>query len=347
MDFNDLIDRVAEGRELAPVEAQGAATALASPSVAAAEKERFLELLARRGETPGEVAGFAQAFRTMARNPGLERWAATAIDVCGTGGDRSGTFNISTTVAFALAASGVPVIKHGNRSITSQCGSADLLEALGFRLDLGGDALRDTLGETGFVFLFAPAHHPAFKEIAPVRKALAARGVRTFFNLLGPLLNPARPAHQIVGVFGEAATTVVAQALDALGLAGGFAVHGRDAAGQGYDELTTCGPNLLEGFGALREERRTFSPEELDLATGPARELAGGDLKANLAILDDVLAGRAPRTLVDTITLNIAAGLHAVGRAPSLRAGLEPARATLTGGATREWLERARARHRA
>ena len=161
----------------------------------------FLLALAEKGETPAEVAAFAAGISSLAVDPGVSDWADRAIDVCGTGGDGSGTFNISTAVSFIVAAAGVPVFKHGNRSITSKCGSADLLEALGIRLDATAEQVRASLEAVSFCFFFAPAYHPAFKEIMPVRKALATEGKRTIFNLLGPLINPGKPAHQLLGVF--------------------------------------------------------------------------------------------------------------------------------------------------
>ncbi len=347
MDLKSLSEAVAAGRELAPAEAEDVASALADAAVPASGKEAFLESLSRRGETPDEIAGLARAFRKMARDPGLSRWAADAIDVCGTGGDRSGSFNISTTVSFALAAAGVPVFKHGNRSITSRCGSADLLEALGIRLD-ADEALRArSMEELNFVFLFAPAFHPAFKEIGPVRRSLAARGVRTVFNLLGPLLNPGMPAQQIVGVFSESVVEPVARAMHALGLEAGMAVSCVDGDGRRYDELTTAGENQTAGFGRHREWNARFHAGDLGFERSPGADLAGGDLAENVALLDRVLDGTAPRGLLDTIALNLAAALFAAGRVSSLQEGLEPARELLLGGAVKAWLRKAREFYRA
>jgi anthranilate phosphoribosyltransferase len=342
MDLQPITATIAPGQELAANTVIDIARALADAAVPAADKEAFLEALSRRGETSGEIAAFARAFRDLARNPGLERWAASAIDVCGTGGDRSGTFNVSTAVAFVLAAGRVPVIKHGNRSITSSCGSADLLEALGFRLDADTSLLQRSMNEINFVFLFAPNFHPAFKEIGPVRKALAARGVRTVFNLLGPLLNPARPAHQLMGVPAEPLVGPIARALDGLGLAAALAVHCRGPEGQAFDELTVAGRNRASGAGRLRGSEFTFEAAGVGLAPGPAADLAGGDKTANLALLERILDGKAPAALVDTIVLNAAAALHVCGRAGSIRDGIGTAREWLLGGAVRLWLGRAR-----
>jgi anthranilate phosphoribosyltransferase len=342
MDLTALTRSVTSGCELRPTEIDEVARALAGTAVPAADKEAFLEALARRGETAGEVAGFAEAFRGLALDPGLERWAMVAIDVCGTGGDRSGSFNISTAVGFVLAAAGIPVIKHGNRSITSHCGSADILEKLGLRIDLPPAELHAAMEALNFVFLFAPAYHPAFKEIAPVRRALAARGVRSIFNMLGPLLNPARPAMQVMGIFAENLVPMVAGALDRMGLAGGLVVHGTGPEGRALDELSVIGRNRLRGFGRLREIDVSLGAADVGLAPGTPEDLAGGDAAFNAALLERVLAGTAPRGLVDSIAFNAAAGLYVAGRYASIADAVPEARELLLGGATAEWLARAR-----
>lgn len=343
MDLPTVTAAVAGGRELTAGEIAAVAAMLAGAETPAIEKERFLEALARRGEAPAEIAAFARNFRELARDPGLQEWAPRAIDVCGTGGDRSGTFNVSTTVGFVLAAAGVPVIKHGNRSITSSCGSADLLEALGVRLDADAATLQHSMRELNFAFLFAPGYHPAFKEIVPVRKALAARGQRTIFNLLGPLLNPARPAFQIIGVFGAPFVAPIASALDALELEAGLVVHSAGTDQRAYDELTVVGRNRAKGFGRLRDSDLNFDAAEIGLTPGNPRDLAGGDAAANVALLQAVLRGDAPATLIDSIVLNAAAALHVVGRAATIRDGLPMAKELLLKGAVRTWLDRARA----
>ena len=342
MDLTAQTRSVASGCELLAAEIPELARSLADPAMAAAGKEAFLEALARRGETAGEIAGFAEAFRDLAPNPGLEPWAPVAIDVCGTGGDRSGSFNISTAVGFVLATAGVPVIKHGNRSITSHCGSADILEALGMRIDLEPAALRAAMEELNFVFLFAPAYHPAFKEIGPVRRALAARGLRSIFNMLGPLLNPARPAMQVMGIFAENLVPVVAGALDRLGLAGGLVVHGTGPEGRVFDELTVIDRNRVRGFGRLREVDVSLTAADVGLEPGTPADLAGGNAATNAAILDRVLAGEAPRGLVDSIVFNAAAGLYVAGRYGSIAEAVPDARELLLGGPVAEWLARAK-----
>lgn len=327
---------VAAGQDLAPADVARAAAGLAGPDETDAAKADFLAALARKGESPAEVAAFALAFRARAVDPGVEEWSAQAIDIVGTGGDHSGGFNISSLVVLVLASAGVPVMKHGNRGITSKCGSADLLAGLGFDLEASPEKLRRALAELGYVFFFAPAYHPAFKYIAPVRKALAARGQRTVFNILGPLINPGRPAHVLLGAFSPAVVPTLAGALEVLGARAGLAVHGVIADGRGIDELTTATVNHVCGFGARHDVRGTWVAEDFGLERSPFTDLAGGEVAANLARVADILAGRAPRGLVDTIVFNAAVALWIVGRVASVRDGLAPARDLLLGGAVRE-----------
>jgi len=338
--LSTLLPSLAEGHELTSSEIESLCGALASADVGANEKAAFLIALADKGETGAEIAGFAACFRGMARASPLDRWSDDGIDVCGTGGDKSGTFNISTVVAFILAASGIPVLKHGNRSITSKCGSADLLEALGVRIDADDDLLTRAMEELGFVFLFAPAFHPAFKEIGPVRKELAERGRRSIFNILGPLINPARPAHQLLGVYGEPVVAVMADALHRLGLTAGLVVHGALGDGRGIDELTVVSENTAAGFGRLVDQPRRITAADAGLAEAPFEHLMGGEVQENLTLLDRVLDGTAPSGLIDTIVLNGATGLYIAGRAESIRDGVAPAREQLLGGGVKDLISR-------
>jgi anthranilate phosphoribosyltransferase len=331
--LQELTPRLTTGQNLAAAEVVAAATALAAPGETDGIKAEFLRALARKGETPGEIAGFARAFRDRALNPGVEAWSAQAIDIVGTGGDHAGGFNVSSLVVLLLASAGVPVMKHGNRGITSKCGSADLLAALGVDLAAPPAKLRQALDQLGYVFFFAPNYHPAFKHIAPVRKMLAAEGQRTVFNILGPLINPGRPAHILLGVYAPPLVEKLACALDELGQEAGLVGHGVIGAGQGIDELTTATLNHVRGVGRMKNLCATWRAEDFGLAPAPFRELQGGDLPANLALVEAVLAGRGPAGLVDTIVLNAAVGLHLVGRTASIREGLAPARELLLGGA--------------
>ena len=342
-----LTAHVSAGRELSPLQIESAAVALAGTAETDADKGAFLVALADKGETPAEVAAFAAAFRSRAVDPGVGAWAPRAIDIVGTGGDHSGGFNISSVVTLVLASAGVTVMKHGNRGITSKCGSADLLAALGFDLEAPSEKMRQALAELGYVFFFAPAYHPAFRHIAPVRKALAAQGRRTVFNILGPLINPGRPAHVLLGTYSAAAVPTLAGALEVLGAGAGLAVHGVIGEGRGIDELTTATFNRVRGFGARREVSGDWVAEDFGLTRAPFSDLVGGDVAANTALVDALLEGRAPRGLEDTVALNAATGLWISGRTASVRDGIAAARDLLRGGvvkakiaATREFFRR-------
>jgi len=327
--------QAAARRELSPAEINLAAAALAGTEETDAAKADFLVALGDKGETPAEVAAFAAAFRQRAVDPGMGDWSARAIDIGGTGGDHSGGFNISSVVTLVLACAGVPVMKHGNRGITSKCGSADLLAALGVNLEAPPEKMRAALAELGYVFFFAPAYHPAFRHIAPVRKALAAQGRRTVFNILGPLINPGRPAHVLLGTFSAAAVPVLSGALEVLGARAGLAVHGVIGEGRGIDELTTATVNRVQGFGARGDVAGDWVAEDFGLPRAPFSDLVGGDVAANTALVEALLAGEAPRGLEDTIALNAAVGMWVTGRAGSVREGIGAARDLLRGGAVK------------
>lgn len=331
------------GADLEADQATVAAELLIRSDVSAPAKRAFLLALARKGETATEVAAFAHAFRDHAVDPAVGEWAGRAIDVCGTGGDGSGTFNISTAVSFVVAAAGVPVFKHGNRSITSKCGSADLMEALGIRLDAPHDMLRDSLRELNFCFFFAPAYHPAFKEIMPVRRALAEEGQRTIFNLLGPLINPGRPAYQLLGVFSKDWVQPLAEALGELGLTAGLVAHGRPQAGSALDELSCAGENFIAGFGRLASVVGGLDPADAGLPSCEFSELNGGDVEANLATMHALLSGApdaVPAGLRDSVLLNAGVALWIAGAATDVADGVSKARQTLQSGAVEKWLQR-------
>jgi anthranilate phosphoribosyltransferase len=333
------------GENLQSGQASEAARLQADAAVSLQTKQAFLTAFAAKGETAEEVAAFAGAFRGMAIDPGVEEWADRAIDVCGTGGDGSGTFNISTAVSFVVAAAGVPVFKHGNRSITSKCGSADLLEGLGFRLDLSHEQLRQCLQELNFCFFFAPAFHPAFKEIMPVRKAMAAEGQRSIFNLLGPLINPGRPAHQLLGVFAPHWVEPLAGALDSLGLSAGLVVHGVPEEGRALDELSCAGTNRIAGFGKLSGQSAALSARDAELPTCDFNDLAGGGREENMEILRTLITGDSstvPTGLRNSILLNAGAALWVAGKATDLKAGIQAADALLREGSVTRWLRKAR-----
>ena len=325
----DLTARLRTGLDLTGEMVDAAVAALVSTDAADASKADFLKALRTKGETAAEIAAFAQALLARAVDPGLDpvRLAGPVLDVCGTGGDKLELFNVSTTVMFLLAAGGACVVKHGNRAITSKCGGADVLETLGVRIDLPPSDLRRCVEAHGLGFLFAPAYHPAFKAIGPVRRALAAEGIPTIFNLLGPLLNPARPPYQLVGIFSPALLPKYAETLALLGRARAWAVHG-----SGMDELSLTGPSAVcEIAGGLVREF-TIDPAPLGLAPCALDELRGGDCAENARILTAILDGseRGPRR--DLVLLNAAAGFTITGLADGLPAGLTLAREQIENG---------------
>lgn len=331
------------GNDLTADQCLNASDALTSEEVDIEVKKHFLLALSRKGETAAEVAAFASAFRQRAVNPGVEEWASDAIDIVGTGGDGAGTFNISTSVAFLVASCGVTVLKHGNRSITSKCGSADIIEAIGVPLNAPLEVLRASVKELNFCFFFAPAFHPSFKEIMPARKSLAADGHRSIFNLLGPLINPGRPAYQLMGVYSNMWVKPLADALAKIGLKSGLVVHGTPAPGQGLDELSCAGSNQVAGFGALSGVDGKIDAKDAGLSGCAFEALAGGDVAANLSIMNALFSGEAselPKGLIDTILLNAGAALWIAGRAASLKDGVNLAGNVLKSGQVKEWMDR-------
>jgi anthranilate phosphoribosyltransferase len=332
-DLQTLTEALKAGRDLDQEEVALAAAALGAEQPSDDVKAAFLSALARKGETFLEVAAFARAFRALALDPGMREYAAAAIDIVGTGGDHAGGFNVSSMVTLVVACAGVPVMKHGNRGITSKCGSADLFAALGVALDAPAEKLREAMAKLGFVFFFAPAWHPAFKRIGPVRKVLAARGERSIFNILGPLLNPGRPGHIILGAASPALVEKLADALNTLGTLSGLAVHGVIAEGRGIDEMTSATSNIVRGIGKLRSIREEWTPETFGLTRAPFSDLLGGDIGENLGLATALAAGSGPRGLADTIALNSAAALWVAGARSDVRSAIPEARDLLLGGA--------------
>lgn len=295
------------------------------------ETRTFLTDLARRGETAEELAAAVQVLRTHAVALPLST-SDPLGDTCGTGGDRQGTFNISTLAALIAAAAGVRIAKHGNRAASSRCGSADLLEALGINLQASPQQVARCIEEAGFGFCFAPVFHPAMKAVAPVRRAL---GIRTIFNLIGPLANPAPLTFQLVGVSEAPLLQPMAEALVRLGVRRGLVVHGAD----GLDEVTTTGPTqaLEVRAGAVTERR--IDPVELGVARAALESLRGGDAAHNARLTRELFEGRRP-ALRDIVTLNAGCVLYLAGRAPSIAEGISLASRALTSGAVGTLLTR-------
>jgi anthranilate phosphoribosyltransferase len=286
-------------------------------------KADFLCALARKAESAAEIAAFARELRARAVAPPIDAQtrAGTILDVCGTGGDRMNTFNISTTVALICAAAGVAVAKHGNRAVTSQSGSADVLEALGIKIELSPEEAARRLREHRFAFFFAPHYHPAFRNISAARKLCAGRGQATIFNFLGPLLNPARPNAQFVGVPRPALCPMLAEALQYLGVRRGMVVSGR--AGDGWlDELSTLGENTVVEFYHERGfAASSISHVDFPVQLAVARDLAGGDRQVNAAIIRRLLRNedRGPRR--DVVLLNAGAALFVADQVKTISDG--------------------------
>jgi len=313
---------------------------LVAAAVSVELKADFLTALAHKGETPGEIAAFARALREKSVPPPIaaETRSEAILDIVGTGGDRLGTINISSTAALLCAAAGVTVAKHGNRAVTSQSGSADVLETLGVKIDLSPEAAARSLREHGFAFFFAPLYHPAFQQIGPARRRCAERGQRTIFNLLGPLLNPARPSAMLLGVPRPELCEVLAQVLPALGVRRAMVVCGETGnpnpeAGNYLDELSTLGRNTIAEFDPERGLRVTTPlPDSFPLQPASLNDLRGGDRNANAKTVREILSGRERGPQRDAVLLNAAAGLYLAGKASTLREGWDLAGGTIDSG---------------
>jgi anthranilate phosphoribosyltransferase len=290
----------------------------------------MLVALRAKGESGIEVAAAARAMRDRALRVVAP---AGAIDTCGTGGDGAETINISTASALVAAAGGVPVAKHGNRSVSSKCGSADVLEALGVRLDLEREALAPLLDEVGIAFLFAQQLHPAMAAVVPIRKAL---GVRTVFNLLGPLTNPAGVTRQVLGVWGPEVQQLVAAALAELGAERAFVLHSDD----GLDEISVMAPTtVIEVRDGVVAETWSLNPADLGIRVDDSESLRGGDVSENARRFCAILEGREHSAASEAVALNAAAALLVGGKVDSLASGLEMARKLLSSGAAGRTLE--------
>jgi anthranilate phosphoribosyltransferase len=333
--ITDALQRIANHREsLTREEARAVMTEVFSGTATDAQIAALLVALHMKGETVEEIVGFAEAIRADAEPLPLHPDSTLSVsgtgrdalvDTCGTGGDARGTFNISTATAFVVAGAGVRVAKHGNRSLSSKCGSADVMEALGVKISLPTAGLAACLQEVAIVFLFAPAMHSAMKYVQPARRELR---LRTIFNLLGPLTNPARASAQVVGVYSLDLVEKVAEALSMLGVHRALVVHGLD----GLDEITITGPTRIAEVREGSVRTYEVTPEEFGIKRALLENISGGDAAANAAIIREVLGGKkSPRR--DVVLLNAAAALVAAGRAHHLGDGLPLAAQSIDSGA--------------
>jgi anthranilate phosphoribosyltransferase len=330
----EMLEHVLDGHHLSEQESVRLLKSLTDPSLPPAVAGAVLAGLRAKGVVASELRGFAGAMRELARKPNVDAdLQRRAIDIVGTGGDASGSVNISTGTALLVAACGIPVIKHGNRSISSRSGSADVLEALGLSLPLDEQRAGDCLSATGFSFLFAPHYHPAMKSIAPIRQAL---GIRTIFNVLGPLTNPAAPPFQLVGAYSEPMAELMAETLAGLpGLTRAFVIHGA----LGWDEPTTAGPFVLFDVRSGVVTRSVRSPADYGMRLCDPSELAGGDAIDNAAALRAVFEGRDVGAHRDTLVMGAALALECAGLVADPMDGVARATAVIDGGTAKQMLQ--------
>jgi anthranilate phosphoribosyltransferase len=339
--ITDALHRIANHRQsLSREDAHTVMAEVLAGECTDAQIAALLVALHMKGETVEEIVGFAEAIRAAAAPLNLHRNSTVdvsgterdaLVDTCGTGGDASGTFNISTATALVVAGAGVRVAKHGNRSVTSKCGSADVMEALGVNISLPPAALAACLEQVGIAFLFAPAMHSAMKYVQPARRELR---LRTVFNLLGPLTNPAHASAQVVGVYSAELVEKLAEALSMLGLRRALVVHGSD----GLDEITITGSTRIAEVRDGNVRSYEVTPEEFGLKRALIEDLSGGDAAENAAIIREILRGKkSPRR--DVVLLNAAAAVVAAGRASHLAEALPSAAQAIDSGAAANKLE--------
>jgi len=321
--IRDALNKIIKRQDLDESEMSNVMTAIMSGSVTDAPIGAFMGALSTKGETFAELAGAARAMRRKAFR--IQVTAATVVDTCGTGGDGAHTFNISTTAAFVVAGCNVTVAKHGNRSVSSRCGSADLLEALGMRLNVEPEVVEEAVGEIGIGFLFAPLFHGAMRHAAVARQET---GIRSIFNMLGPLTNPAGANCQVLGVYAPELTEMFANALKRLGTRRAFVVHGHD----GLDEITVCAPTRVSELRDGTIYTYELSPEQLIGRQAHPDDYAGGDPGTNAEITDRILSGdKGPKR--DVVVVNAAAALVAAGKARDFREGVRQAASAIDSGA--------------
>ena len=328
--MKEFISKVVEGKNLSGEEAEQAMKLIMSGQATPAQIAGFLTALRMKGETIDEIAAFARVMRQFAVqiNPRVQ---GRLVDTCGTGGDRVKTFNISTIAAFVVAGAGVAIAKHGNRSVTSKAGSADLLEALGVNLELPPERVESIIESTGIGFMFAPLFHGAMKHAIGPRREI---GIRTVFNVLGPLTNPANAQAQVLGVFDAALVEPLARVLDRLGVEHALVVHGLE----GMDEISTCGETLVAELKGGEVETYRIAPEDFGIERASPEELAGRDAQGNAEIARALLQAEEEGARRDIVVLNAAAGIYVAGRAKSIDSAIGMAERSIDSGRAHEKL---------
>jgi anthranilate phosphoribosyltransferase len=327
--FRDHLTRIIQGKDLSQSEMADMMNTVLTGNATEAQIGAMMAALATKGETFEELAGAAGAMRQNARR--IQATGSPVVDTCGTGGDGAHTFNISTTTAFVVAGAGVTVAKHGNRSVSSKCGSADVLEALGVKLDTPPEIVEEAIHEVGIGFMFAPLYHSAMKHAIKPRQEL---GVRSIFNMLGPLTNPASAGCQLLGVFAPQLTEMFAQALKLLGGQSAMVVHGHD----GLDEISVCAPTRVSELKEGMVRTYDIDPVPYFGQLADPEEMAGGDVEENAAVTRDILSGK-PGAKRNVVLINAGAALQAAAKVGDLRAGIEMAAAVIDGGKAMEKLD--------
>lgn len=329
--FKDILTKIAAGEDLEESEAEFALEEIVNGNVSDIHIAAFLFGMRMKGETPTEMTVFVKVMREKAVKVSVD--TGKAVDLCGTGGDHSGTFNISTSAMFVAAGAGVPVLKHGNRSVSSKSGSADVIEALGGVAELRKEQVEQVFSETGIAFMYAPFFHPAMKHVMPARRAL---GMRSFFNVLGPLLNPADVRHQIVGAFNKQTAHLIAQILSNLDTEFAYTVNAED----GLDEISlSADSQLYEVSNSMVSDAVRFSPETLNFDRIELADLQGGDAQYNAIIITDIVDNKATKAQKNIAVVNAAFGIHAARITESLSEAKEVAEESIASGAARKALD--------
>jgi anthranilate phosphoribosyltransferase len=335
-----LIEKLRNGLDLNSGDVDLAVAELLSDQIDDELKAEFLTVLHKKGETAEEIVAFVKQLIKRAVDPMIDpaQLSGPMIDICGTGGDGLDLFNVSTTAMFIAAAGGAVVVKHGNRRVTSSCGSADVLEQLGIEIDLTPEQLQESLKRHGLGFLFARSYHPAFRVLAEMRQRLARQNVRTVFNLLGPLLNPARPSRQLIGVFDPRLTGIFAEVLRQLERERAWVVYGLGDNGAGMDDISISGATTVAELIDGKVTSAVLDVSWLGVPRAPVNDLQGGDARANAETIDAILSGKITGAKRDMTLVNAAGGFVVAGLAKDLKEGIDLAREELDSGRALEKL---------